>query len=452
MTDIALAAATTKEKTGKRINWKQYLTYPNVILGLGWIICVAIGALPSMESLLSLALLGLAVLLIRRDEFYIFLMFFIFFLDQFNLSSGSPAYRIYSYLVLIKFIVEIPKAKFRVPYLPAFLVFFLFCIFGVGSVGGIRLGLHLFADIFIVYAILIRLKADPPMFRKMVFLFGAVAVAAGIYSMLAGNIISYDVGREGVRSEEIVRYCATFGDANYAGFYYNIAIFGLLSLKAPKWYLRLPLVLALHYFLLLTNSMTAFLAYFLCLALFLLLRFPKKAVVIFPVAAVVAIIVVALVMAVPALQQIDFIQNVIIRVSEQFRYLQSGRLDMFTSGRTDIWDYFMDCFRNQDILGKLFGGNVVTSAITGPEFTKYLACHQAYIQGLLTFGVFGAIVVFATVIGKFIYKFVTYFTTHIKGENADIVRVVLIATMVWLFFGFSIDFFLDWRFMYFFFI
>ncbi len=452
MTGTAMGAAQSTMAERKRIDWKRYLTYPNVILGLGWIICVVIGMAPAMESLLSIAMLGLALLLIRRDEFYIFLMFFIFFVDQFNYGSDSPAYRIYSYLVLIKFIVEIPKAKFRVPYLPAFLVFFLFCIFGVGSVGGIRLGLHLFADVFIIYAILIRLKADPPLFRKMVFLFGAVAVAAGIYSMVAENIISYEVGREGVRSEEIVRYCATFGDANYAGFYYNIAIFGLLSLKAPKWYLRLPLILALHYFLMLTNSITAFLAYFLCLMLFLLLRFPKKAVIIFPAAAFVAIVVIGVIMAVPALQEIDFIQNIIIRVSEQLRYLQSGRLDMFTSGRTEIWDYFLTCFRNQDILGKLFGGNVVTSAITGPEFTEYLACHQAYIQGLLDFGILGAIVVFATVIGKFFYKFVTYFTTHIKGENADIVRVVLISTMMWLFFGFSIDFFLDWRFMYFFFI
>lgn len=451
MTDIAMEAGKPKIKI-KQVDWKQYLTYPNVILGLGWFICIAIGMVPAMESLLSIALLCLALLLIRRDEFYIFLMFFIFFVDQFNLGSGSPAYRIYSYLVLIKFIVEIPKAKFRVPYLPAFLVFFLFCIFGVGSVGGIRLGLHLFADIFIIYAILIRLKADPPMFRKMVFLFGAVAVAAGIYSLLAGNIISYDVGREGVRSSEIVRYCATFGDANYAGFFYNIAIFGLLSLKTPKWYARLPLVLVLHYFLLLTNSMTAFLAYFCCLAMFILLRYPKKSIVIFPTAAFVAIIVIAVVMAVPALREIDFIKNVVIRVSEQLRYLQSGRFDMFTSGRTGIWEYFMDFFNKQDILGKLFGGNVVTSAITDPKFTEHGACHQVYIQGLLTFGIIGSIVVFLTAIGKFFYKFVTYFTTHVKGENADIVRVVLIATMMWLFFGFSIDFFLDWRFMYFFFI
>ena len=50
-----------------------------------------------------------------------------------------------------------------------------------------------------------------------------------------------------------------------------------------------------------------------------------------------------------------------------------------------------------------------------------------------TFGIIGSFVVFLTAVGKFFYKFVTYFTTHVKGENADIVRVVLIATMMWLF-------------------
>ena len=41
---------------------------------------------------------------------------------------------------------------------------------------------------------------------------------------------------------------------------------------------------------------------------------------------------------------------------------------------------------------------------------------------------------------------------HLLGPVSYTHLVVLIATMMWLFFGFSIDFFLDWRFMYFFFI
>ena len=238
MTDIAMEAGKPKIKI-KQIDWKQYLTYPNVILGLGWLICTAIGMVPAMESLFSIALLAFALCSSAGMSFTSFDVFHLF-VDQFNLGSGSPAYRIYSYLVLIKFIVEIPKAKFRVPYLPAFWSFPL--LHFRGRLGGRDpAGPAPLCRYFIIYAILIRLKADPPMFRKMVFLFGAVAVAAGIYSMLAGNIISYDVGREGVRSSEIVRYCATFGDANYAGFFYNIAIFGLLSLKTPKWYAGCPL-------------------------------------------------------------------------------------------------------------------------------------------------------------------------------------------------------------------
>lgn len=45
MTDIAAGAEKPKTKI-KQIDWKQYLTYPNVILGLGWFICIAIGMVP----------------------------------------------------------------------------------------------------------------------------------------------------------------------------------------------------------------------------------------------------------------------------------------------------------------------------------------------------------------------------------------------------------------------
>ena len=61
-------------------------------------------------------------------------------------------------------------------------------------------------------------------------------------------------------------------------------------------------------------------------------------------------------------------------------------------------------------------------------------------------------VVFSTIIGKFFYKIRVYFRTRLKDENSDFTCVIAIATLMWLFFGFSIDFFLDWRFMFFFFI
>ena len=452
MAEVAVQVAEKTSIREKIQSFKQYITYPNVLLAIAWLMCLTRGLLPALEQIYSIGLLGIALLLWQRDEFYLMMAFFVFFLDQFYVVGTTPAYRLFSYIALIKFITELPKVRFRIAYLPAIAVFILFCLFGVGRNGGIRLGLNLLADLVIVYTTLTRMKAVPELFRKLLFMYTLVAVAAGVYSLAAGNVIAYEVGRESVRSEEIVRYCATFGDANYAGFYYNIAIFTLFSLKRPNLAVRLPVLLILHYFMLLTNSITSFIGYLLCMALFIVLRYPKKAPIIFGAAFFSLLAGVVLVMTIPALNQISFINNVVIRVSEQIRYFESGRMDMFTSGRTDIWSYFWGHFEVQNILGKLFGGNVVTSALTEDKFVTFRACHQVYIQGLLTFGILGSVVVFSTIIGKFFYKIRVYFRTRLKDENSDFTCVIAIATLMWLFFGFSIDFFLDWRFMFFFFI
>lgn len=417
-----------------------------------WCICAAVGFAPSIAQWLSLMLLGLICCLWKSDDFYIFLAVFVFFMDQFYITASMPLFRLYTYMVAVRLVLDLPLTRFRMFFLPALLVFCLFSVFGVGALN-IRVGFNMMVDVLVGYCVLTRILVNPSLARRFFSFLALLGVAAGIYSLASGNAVAFDVGRRDIRSEQIVRYMGTFGDANYAGFFYLICIQAAMNIATPRApALRVLLLLALHFFLLLTNSMTALIVYVFCFSFFISLRFRKRALLIHLIVLAVLFTLIMTVLSIPALSEIGFIKNVVIRVREQIRYLNYGRFDMFTSDRTFIWNYFLDFFQDQSLLSKLFGGNVVTTMIVDGRFSKFGACHQVYLQGLLTIGILGAAIVFLSIVLRFVYRFIRYFIHWRDDKCADLTRFTLICVLAWLCFGFSIDFLLDWRFMLFYFL
>ncbi len=429
-------------------NLRSYLTYPNIMLILACLFCFAVGILPEYSKLFTICLCLIMISLWFHDEFYVLMAVFIFFLDQLYITSGTPLYRLYSYLLLAKIIIQIGQIRFRPQYFPALLVFILFSLFAVGQFN-IRFGFNLVADVLLGFLLVQRLRERKDLFYKLFGMMVFIAVAAGIYAFTSGAVNELEVGRAYIRSETVTRYFATFGDPNYAGFFFDICIFAVLILRPfHRWYVRIPLLLVLYYFLLATNSMTAVLCNILCLLIYLILCYRKKALIIILVLLIILPLGLMQVEHIQPNSSFDVVNNLIIRVHEQIRYLDTGLFDKLTSDRTVIWQDYWNYFQNQNLVHKLFGGNVIVTMIIEDKFP--IACHNVYLQGLLTFGFIGAIIVFLIFIIQMIVDFVTSFRKNI--QHIDIMRLLVIIHVIWIFYGASIDFFLDWRFMFFYFL
>lgn len=154
---------------------------------------------------------------------------------------------------------------------------------------------------------------------------------------------------------------------------------------------------------------------------------------------------------VPAVRNIAAIGSIVTRVNEKMMYLALGRWDMLTTGRYDLWQTVVSHFNRQPMLGKLFGGNVITTLMTDESlFHKDLACHQMYLQSLLNFGIVGAITIFLSLASTFVYRIFRFFTVDKRAENSDIKMIQISFVAVFLVFGLSVDYFVDWRFLFFF--
>ena len=434
----------------QRIPIRKFLNYRTIAAGIILLTCVAIGLFPSLTTIISAVLALCVLVLIRNDDFYALAAVFLLFSDQFVLGQSSPVYRIFSYLILIKFIIELPKARFKTLYFPILAVLIVYSLFAMGGSVSMRWGLNLVADVMVSYFIILRIRNHHSLFERFLILYVLCAILAGLYGVTAGKMVEYDVGRASVRSESIFRYYGTVGDPNYVGFFYNIAIaFVLCGKSFRKWYVKAVLLVPLYYFMLIANSMTTFLCNIILIILYIIIRYRKKAPPILGAIAFLGVLLLIAILTVPALEHISVFNNIKIRVNEQFRYLRSGRMDMATSDRTVLWSYFWDYFQHQSTMGKLFGGNIITSYHTLDTFT-YKACHMVYLQALLDFGILGAVIFVGTILIKAVHNFFRALTDN--SERVGEYRILFLVTFVWIFFGLSIDMLIDWRFMFFYFL
>lgn len=424
------------------------LTVPNVSLAFLLLCCLLIAPLEQYETFISIAMLGVILINWKNDEFYVISCILLLFWEQFYLIAGStPLYRVYSYLLLIRFFLDIGKVRFRPQFLPALVVFACFCIISVGRMT-MRTGLNLLADTVLSYITLTVVRSKPSLMRKLTLVFALAAVCAGFYSIMAGTVVSYETG---VMAEiEITRYYGTVGDANYASCFYNAAIFMALCSDAMKrWYLRLPIVGTLVYFLFMTASQTGLICFTLGIMVYLVLRYGAIGGLLSVLFGLGTSIGVYLLLTVPSLHEVEPFSTLYNRLMESMMNLEGGDIAELTTNRTVLWGIAMDYFRQLPLLKKLIGGSVVATIISEEYFLKTVgAIHQSYIQGLLDFGIIGVVIVFGTRILQTLADVVTSFTEKNAPLPVDLMRCVVLCGFVFLLYAFTLDMFMDWRFLY----
>lgn len=295
-----------------------------------------------------------------------------------------------------------------------------------------------------------RIAADDRLMRKFIFVFLLGGIGSGVYGMTAPlEEVSKSINIRGAGGTEVNRNMGSLGDANYAGMFYDMCILAAVFIKGIKPWLRIIFIALFCVFLLQTASLSGLLTLMVLLCVAIILKYRVKSIFILSLFLVAALVGISVILAVPQLREIPQINGILIRVTEKLRYISIGRWDLLTTDRYSIWMQAMKYYSQKDLYGKLIGGSVITIAILDTTFFAYAwACHNSYIQSLLNFGAAGTIIIFGVIFALLAYRLLCHFTKSENYENEDIKIIQIIFMMGFLVFGVTVDFFLDWTYLF----
>lgn len=430
---------------GERIKRRFY----DLVFLLGFLCTLIPGPFPHFTSIASLLLIGCIAISFFDENFYIYIALFIYL--RYRLLLGdTPAYRLYSYLVVLKFIVDIPKVKFRIAFLPALFTFMLHSIFATGRFESMRIGLNVIVDILIIYVILLKLLTDHRLMRKFLFVFMLGGVASGIYGW-TNDTFTKQINVLGAGAQKVSRNFGALSDANFAGLFYSLCIICALAIKSIPLWMRAVFLAIFAVMLLQTASLSALLILFVLSILLIILKYRGKSFFILTFGFIAMVIAIVIILAVPQFREIEMINGLIIRVSEKLSYIPRGRWDLLTTDRWDIWKKALDVFAAKSLWGKLIGGSVVTVMVIDYSVMP-IACHNSYLQSILNFGIIGTLLVYIPFLIMFVFRILRHFSRKSGYDGEDIHMLQLIFGFAFIVFGCTVDFFIDWPFMLLFFI
>ena len=411
---------------------------------IGFICCLIPGPFPSLSGIASLILLACIAVSFFDENFYLYMALFIY-LRYRLLLGGTPAFRLYSYMMVLRFLIDILKVKFRIAYLPALFVFLLHSIFATGRFDSMRVGLNVIVDCALVYIVLLKVLLDAKLMRKFIFAFMLGGIASGVYGW-TNDEFTKDINVSGAGAQTVSRNFGALSDANFAGLFYSLCIICSLTLKKLPMWLRGLFAALFGVMLLQTASLSALLILAGLSVFLIILKYRMKSVFILMFAFVGLVIAIGIILAVPQLREIEAISGIIIRISEKLSYIPRGRWDLLTTDRYSIWQKALGIFNSKSRWGKLIGGSVVTVMVIDYSIIS-IACHNSYLQSILNFGIIGTLLIYIPLFSVFAYRLLKHFFTKPGYETEDIHMLQLIFSFAFIVFGMSVDFFIDWPFM-----
>ena len=421
----------------------------NAVFLLGFLCCLVPGPAPIFPTPASILLVLCIAVCFFDENFYLYTALFMYM--RYRMVIGdTPAFRVYSYMVVLRFIIDLPKTKFRIAYIPALFVFLLHSLFAMPQLTSLRIGLNVIVDATLAYIILLKILENPRLFRKFIYAFLLGGVASGIYGW-TNQDVSVDINVAGAGAQAVDRNFGALGDSNFAGLFYSICIVASIAIKGIPKPIRIAAVALFGIMLLQTASISALMILAVLLTLYIILRYRMKSIIILTVIFVAASIAVAVVLATPQLREIEAVAGLIIRVNEKLSYIPRGRWDLLTTDRYSIWSEAMRIFLSKDLWGQLIGGDVITVMAIDYSVIE-IACHNSYIQALLNFGVIGTILVYIPMFCVFTYRILSHFSNDAGYETEDIKILQLVFNFAFIVFGFTVDFFIDWAYLVFYFI
>ncbi len=421
----------------------------DIVFLIGFLCCLLPGAFPQLTAPAS-ALLFLCVAICFFDEnFYMYAALFMYMRYK-MLLGDTPVFRLYSYLVVLKLALRLFKTQFRIFHIPALFVIFLHSIFAVPQIESLRIGLNVIVDCTLIYCILLEVLRDDRLMRKFIYAFLLGGTASGVFGWTSPDV-NVDINVMGAGAQTVNRNFGALGDSNFAGLFYSLCILCSIVVRGIPKILRIVFLALFAVMLLQTASLSALLILGVFSVFLVILKFRGRAVPILLVGFVVGAVGLVLLLSIPAFRQIDAIAGLIIRVEEKLSYIPRGRWDLLTTDRSAIWGEISTVFAKKGLWGKLVGGSVITVYALDTSITS-MACHNSYLQSIMNFGILGTIMIYVPILSVFVWRLYQHFSKKSGYGNEDIKMLQLVFMLGFIVFGFSVDFFVDWPFMLFYFI
>ena len=164
--------------------------------------------------------------------------------------------RVFSFLWILSLLIK-NRREIRILwiYLLPIIVYGVFLIFTISQYDIRRMFFGLI-DVICCLSIAIKITEDKERYRSFFETYGYVAIIAFFTGILGG--FSVEQTSDSNYLYQFVRLLATFEDPNYMGFFYNIAIFAIVTMQLYKSkFIRNVMVVILHIMLAASVSITA---------------------------------------------------------------------------------------------------------------------------------------------------------------------------------------------------
>lgn len=409
-------------------------------LALGVITAAALltGFLP--QTLLSVLVVLACVFLLLIDKLYMAFPFMIFYYQLFGMLFGISVYRIFSLLFLFSAILKLGgEKKLRLSHLLPIPVFLFYCLTVMMDYSTQR---AIFAFVDVVFSIIFTcstVAADAEKAKHFFRVYVLVCFTAFFSGLVGANTMDYTM--VGV---EMSRFQATFNDPNYMGFFYTSGIFAMVTLKLFSPKLRALLAVLLYAMLLSSLSVTAVIVN---IVLWLIYLFACKKLGLKTLLVLLLVIILLLNLYSYGLEHpsTPVIGSISLRIEEKLAQLSGGNLDSATTGRTELSQAHLAYFASLPLLKQFFGGTAVNTYFISPSI--YGAAHNEYVDLLLNVGIAGTLLLVLWILSRTVKYFVEY-----RKTEEPLFACLFMSKLAWIIYALTLTTFLDFRFMFAFFL
>ncbi len=437
---------TAERNTPKTKKYIDRTKYKSIILFLA-IASSFVGHITVLDYLIATAWMIAALYLFNKDDFWVlFIPLSVFENTVFFYFTDYTIFKILLLLGVVKLAMSISsRTKILINrYTILFLLLAGYAILNLGDFlpGTVSLVICVIT-IFMMCFSSFKMR-ESEFFARAMFGYALFSVAAGIYGLLHGN--SRVLTQNGI---EMLRFCGTSADPNIMSYKFILGMIALLYTDFIKSkYLKIFLEIFLALMVFKTGSTTAIIALCITVAMSLLLQKPslKKIITVSVSCFLIVFIVLNFDNFLVSLSKINFLNVPTTRLLEQYHSFVGGNVSEATSLRTDIWDGYMNYFRNEQGLAKqMFGGNVTNIYAIEKNFSSMswaAAAHNTNIDILMCIGLVGLVLIYYIAIRALISDIKLYY----ESKEA-IIAMRIITKAITVFYTFSISMFLSYGFM-----
>lgn len=402
---------------------------------------LAVGILP--KTFLGLVVLLCSVLLVITQKIWMAFPIMIFYYESFGLLFGMSVYRYFSLLFLFFILLTMRSLPIRYRNVAPFLIFVIYCaaviapinarraIFAVVDVACILLLIHYFLET-----------------EKNLKAFFRVYVITALCAFVTGIVLQRSFSTSQILGGElvdVVRNYATFEDPNYAGLFYSVGLFAMMSLSLFHPVVRAVIAVAMSAMILTTLSITALI---LNVIFWIVYLFAFRKINLITAACFLLVIAALLGLYVYGVEnpQTPVVGSLALRIQDKLIHLSEGDINDVTTNRTGLaarhWKYFCE----QSFFRMLVGMNAASTLYTNLGGYRGVA-HNEYVDLLLNVGILGALVYLGIALSRTFHMF------YLVRKNGDAYSgCIFMLKVIWLAYGFALTLFGDHRFMMLFFL